>query len=244
MTSDERDQRLSRISTLWTMVFQAHGGPADDAACAQQRLLERYGGAVLRYLLGAVHDPDVAEELFQEFALRFVRGDFRRAVPQRGRLRDYFKTVLIHLVNDYHRSRQRHPQPLVVDHPVADRAENLDSHHQFLQDWREELVDRTWKKLAKVNRVYHDVLLMRIQNPEASSAELAELLTKPLDKQVSAAWVRKTLQRSQAKFATLLIDEVADSLETTDLQSVQVELQALDLLKYCRSALETRAKPC
>src|SRR3712207_7176976 len=47
-----------------------------------------------------------AEELLQEFAVRFLRGDFRRADPQRGRFRDYVKTALIHLVIDHQRAEQ------------------------------------------------------------------------------------------------------------------------------------------
>src|SRR5437868_15369064 len=110
MDAAELSQRLSRIDTLWTMLLRAHGGEPGAVQDAQCKLLERYRGAVYRYLLGAVRDADAAEELAQEFALRFVRGDFRRASPDRGRFRSYLKTALIHLVTDYHRARQRAPR--------------------------------------------------------------------------------------------------------------------------------------
>src|SRR6266436_612212 len=100
---------LSQISTMWTMLFRAHAGGPEGAVSAQRAMMERYGGAVYRYLLGAVRDQDAAAELSQEFAVRFLRGDFRRADPDRGRFRDYLKTSLIHLVTDYHRARQRAP---------------------------------------------------------------------------------------------------------------------------------------
>ena len=93
MNSAELSQRLSRINTLWTMVFQAHGADRDAVQQAQCVLLERYRGAIYRYLVGALRDADAAEELAQEFALRFVRGDFRRANPEKGRFRSYLKTV-------------------------------------------------------------------------------------------------------------------------------------------------------
>jgi DNA-directed RNA polymerase specialized sigma24 family protein len=48
-----------------------------------------------------VRDPEVADDLAQEFALRFLRGDFQRADPERGRCRDYLKRALINLVHDY-----------------------------------------------------------------------------------------------------------------------------------------------
>ena len=127
------DAHLSRISTLWSTFFQAHKS-GDAAVAARQALLERYSGAVYRYLLGAVRDEDTAADLAQEFALRFLRGDFHRADPQRGRFRDYLKTSLIHLVNDHHRDRQQQPAPLASDSPAPSEA---DSENDFLARWRD-----------------------------------------------------------------------------------------------------------
>src|SRR5438132_629599 len=107
---EELNQRLSQISTQWSQVFEAHRDPADELAAARWTLLQRYSGAVYRYLLGAVRDPEVASELSQEFAFRFVRGDFRRADPERGRFRAYVKRALAHLVADHYRARQAWPQ--------------------------------------------------------------------------------------------------------------------------------------
>ena len=53
--------------------------------------------------------------------------------------------------------------------------------------------------------------------------------------------VRKALQRSHAKFAELLVDEVATSLGAPSRDELAEELRELDLLKYCRSALERHA---
>ena len=77
----EPDDRLSRIATQWSAVIAAHAGPPDAAEAVRNRLLLRYTGPVYRYLLGAVRDPDAAADLCQEFAVRFLRGDFRRAGP-------------------------------------------------------------------------------------------------------------------------------------------------------------------
>src|SRR5947207_152703 len=95
------DEHLSRIATRWTMVFAAHRGPDSVERGMLPTLLLRYSGAAYRYLLGAVRDPDRAEDLCQEFAVRFLRGDFHRAAPGRGRFRDYLKTALVNLVNDH-----------------------------------------------------------------------------------------------------------------------------------------------
>jgi RNA polymerase sigma-70 factor (ECF subfamily) len=236
------NERLSRISTLWTLFLQAHQGPEGGAPAAQCLLMRRYGGAVYRYLLGAVRDPDAADDLSQEFALRFVRGDFGRADPARGRFRDYLRTALIHLVNDYHRARQAAPRELHLDapEPAAPSPQNLDDEGGFLASWREDLLDRTWRALAEANSSYHAALCLRIENPDLPSAQMAERLTTQLGKPFTAASVRKVLQRSHEKYADLLVEEVAASLDGPTPQALLQELQELDLLKYCRSALERR----
>ncbi len=242
MEQEELQQRLSQISTLWTMVFQAHQGSPGAVSLAQQALIQRYGGAVYRYMLGAVRDPDVAMDLSQEFALRFVRGDFRRAAPERGRFRDYVKTALIHLVNDYHRARQAWPRQLAADapEPAGPASASVDTERDFLDSWRTEILERTWKALAEAQPTYHAVLLYRVENPDATSPQIAEALSAQLGKPLTADGVRKTLQRAHTKFAELLVDEVACSLETPTPEELRQELRELDLLRYCQSAVERR----
>jgi RNA polymerase sigma-70 factor (ECF subfamily) len=244
MDRDRLNQHLSRISTLWSVLLQAHDGPPDAATAAQKVLLQRYSGAAYRYLLGAVRDPDVAGELCQEFALRFLRGDFRRADPERGRFRDYLKTALIHLVTDHHRARQAWPRPFTATDPEpAAPAETVDTDRDFLTSWREELLERTWAALAAANPAYHAVLLCRIEDPDLASAQMAERLTTQLGKPLTADWVRKTQQRAHEKYADLLLEEVACSLGDATPEQLREELRELDLLKYCRSALARRGCP-
>jgi RNA polymerase sigma factor (sigma-70 family) len=241
METGELNDRLSQISTQWTMVFQAHGGEVDALVAAQNRLMQRYSGAVYRYLLGAARDPDVAADLAQEFALRFVRGDFRRANPKKGRFRDYVKTALIHLVNDYHRARQAWPKPLAeTASPITPPSAGMDTERSFIQSWREDLLDRTWKTLAEANPTYHAVLLLRVEQPDLPSAQIAEQLSGRLGQEFTADGVRKSLERAHKKFAELLVEEVAASLDRPDAHELEAELRELDLLKYCRSALERR----
>ena len=81
MDENTLNSRLSRISTIWTLLGNAHREPGFAAAGAQSALIQRYQGAVYRYLLGALRDPDAADDLFQDFALRVMQGAFRRATP-------------------------------------------------------------------------------------------------------------------------------------------------------------------
>ncbi len=240
MDRDELDQRLSRMSTVWTMVFEAHGAEAVAASAAMSGLALRYSGVVNRYLLGAVRDPDAAAELSQEFALRILRGAFRHADPSRGRFRDYLKIALIHLVDDYRAAQRSRPRPLPRDGPVSPAPASPEPEADFLQSWRTELLDRTWKALATAQPMYHAVLLFRVENPDVASPRMAEELGARLGTSLRPDQVRKALQRSHAKFAELLIDEVAITLGEPTREELAEELREVELLKYCRSTLERR----
>jgi len=245
MDSESMNQRLSRITTRWSLVCQAHSGAKQTASDAQLQLLQRYGGAIQRYLLGALRNAEAAEELSQEFALRFIRGDFHGVDPERGRFRDYVKTVLFRLVANYQKQRQVQPRPLVSE--VA-AAETGDADNDFLDSWRRELLDLAWEELAdlekKTGQPFHAVLRLRIEYPEGemTSAQMAEHLSKQLGKRYTADGVRKTLQRAREKFAELLLDDVLHSLDSPTLEQLEQELRDLGLLGYCRPVLERRSQ--
>src|SRR5262245_9082281 len=147
MDLESRQQHLSRMVTSWTMLQQAHEG-GDTANTAQRDLLQRYYWAVYRYLFGALRDPDAASEVFQEFSLRFLRGHFRRADPHKGRFRDFLKTTLYHLIVDYQRRRSRsreHTLDTDVHEPAFTDERLAEADREFLDSWRQELLERTWK---------------------------------------------------------------------------------------------------
>lgn len=247
MPASGAEQRLSHITTLWSVVDRAHSPASEPLSDAQRVLIERYGGAVHRYLLGALRDRDAADDLFQEFSLRFLRGDFRNAHPQRGRFRDYVKTAVFHLIVDYQKRQKRMPRPLtpeihepaVIDPPVTA------SEHDLMAAWREQLMDRTWIALAgfeqRTGQPYSTILVLRTDQPTLSSAELAERVGAKLGKTYRVDAIRQALRRAREKFADLLLDEIVQSLEQPSVERLAEELADLGLLAYCRSALKRRS---
>jgi RNA polymerase sigma-70 factor (ECF subfamily) len=245
MDSQKTSQHLSQIATLWTVLREAHGDSLGGVAAAQQRLVERYSSAIYRYLLGAVRDPDVAADLFQEFALRFVRGDFKAVDPERGRFRDYLKAVLYRLIVDHHRRQQRRAAPLPEEGPeAAPDAPAAEGDEAFLAAWRTELLSRAWQELDQHEREtgqpLHTVLRLRTDHPELRSPEMAARLAGVLGRPVTSGWVRKRLFLARDKLADLVLDEVARSLDNPSFDDLAQELIDLGLLEYCRPALERR----
>ncbi len=246
MDGQSQDPHLSRLQTLWSQVLEAHDEQADARQAAREALLRRYAGAVRRYLLTALRDPHAADDLAQEFALRFLRGDFRRADPERGRFRDYVKTAVLNLIADHHRRGRNRPGALPADDlGPADSEEPGDrGDSQFRASWRDELLDRAWEALAQLEREtgrpLHTVLKFRATNPKLGSVEMAEQVGKQLGKPVTAAGVRQTLHRARERFADLLLAAVADSLEHPTADRLEEELGELGLLEYCRPALDRR----
>jgi RNA polymerase sigma factor (sigma-70 family) len=214
-------------------------------ALAQEKLLERYCGAIYRYLVSVLRDPHAADELAQEFALNFVKGNFKGVDPERGRFRDYVKTALFNLMRKHQRKRAKEPGTL--DSHVAEPAVEPDvagDDAAFLKGWREELLARAWEALAdfesQTGQLYHTMLHYKTRHPEESSAAMAEQLSARLGKKINAPAVRQTIHRAREKFADLLLDEVARSLAASDKEQLGQELAELGLLAYCQDALQKR----
>jgi RNA polymerase sigma-70 factor (ECF subfamily) len=246
MDSMDSNRHLSRISTLWSLVSLAHHDPSDEVRTAQQKLLDRYSGAIHRYLLGALRNADAAQDLFQDFAYRFLHGDLRRVDPQRGRFRDYVKGVLFHLVADYHKKRQRLPRQLSSDQgdPAVVCEPDAEQEQAFLATWRDELLMRTWAALAAADeakgQIFHAVLRFRAEHRDTPSHEMAEQLSQLLGKPLTRDSVRKTLERARIRFADLLLDEISQELCDPTVEHLEEELIDLNLLDHCREALERR----
>lgn len=244
----EDDLHISQIMTAWSMVREAHG---DHTAVqsAQQQLLKRYGGAVRRYALSALRDEDAADEVFQEFALKFVRGDFGKADPARGQFRAFIKTVVYRLIVDYQRRAKKRGREGAMHSNLAEPVEAVDSlgdDEAFLKSWRDELLARCWQRLADYEREsgkpYHEALRYRVAHPEMRSPDLAEGLTAKLGKPINAGAVRVLLHRARERFAELLLEEVGESLSSSSLDDLEQELIDLELHDYCRPALDKLRK--
>jgi RNA polymerase sigma-70 factor (ECF subfamily) len=235
-------EQLSQISTFWTALVRREPGANDPDRAQATAFVERYQAAVYGYLVRCVHDADRATELFQEFALRFLRGDFHRADPSRGRFRDYLRTVLIHLVRGSYRGHA--PGSLPHDLVASPEATDDPDDTAFLAQWRETILNLVWAGLAAEEAgggpPYHTLLQARAARPNETSADLAESLSRQFtDREAfSETNVRKLLQRGREHFADRVVAEVGRSIPSTEPDRIAQELIDLGFHSFCKKALE------
>jgi RNA polymerase sigma-70 factor (ECF subfamily) len=237
------DPNLNEISTVWPELREAQEGSGPTAQLARTRVLMRYERAIRRYLLGALRDPDAADEVYQEFVCKFLNGAFCNADPARGRFRNLLTSSLANLVSDHRRKARQTPSPLDSDGPTAaDEAAVSDG--QFMRIWREELIERVWEDLAleqsRTGRPLCVLLKLKAKEPGLRSAELADQLEQRIGQKVTVNWVRKRLCEARARFKSLLLDEVGRTLADPGFESLEDELRWLEILDSCRSALYER----
>jgi len=241
MFSQYKDEHLSRIETNWAVLFKAHHGEDSSLNNAQALLLQRYCGAVYRYLVAVIGNVNEADELAQEFALRMLQGKFKTADKSKGRFRDYVKTSLFNLVRRHHRNKNQSPGALHDDAPEPAVAEDNQADQSFTEKWRDEVLSNTWESLARYEResgkLFHTFLQYRTQNNTTSEAMAKEFSTR-LGKALTPAGVRQTLHRARDRFGDMLIDEVARSLQTQDKEVIEQELADLGLLTFCQDAVK------
>lgn len=246
------EDHISRIETLWTLIRQAHGrsedapepaaGDRPDArAAAIAEVFERYSHAIYRYLLKVLGSADDADDVFQEFALRWVRGDYRHADQQRGRFRDYLKVSLLRMVSAHRRKQldegQRSPLPEEVASNAAAPHESFEA--AFRESCREELLFRTWSRLQadqqQGGHSYYTVLNYRANHPRATSEQAAaELNQRTEGPRFTAAGLRKTLQRARQRFSEILLDELRQLIGSSSPEELEQELADLQLHAWCR----------
>src|SRR3954466_3455526 len=205
---------LTDLETSWTTIRNAHcPGPVGQAA--MRELIGRYHDAVERYLQLKLRDRNLADEVFQEFWTKLLTHKLAGADSNKGRFRDYLRTVLHRLIIDHFRVKKL--QPL----PPGDLLDESTPDADYDRVWREVVIKRAMSRLEtyEVNTPknrYHTVLQLRQLNPKAPIEALATQLGDQLGHPVTPEGFRKTLQRARTKFLELLIQELRETIHPNE----------------------------
>lgn len=218
---------LTELETNWSMIQNAHSvSPEGQAAMGE--LISRYHDAVLRYLRLKLRDTNLADEVFQEFWTKLLTRKLAGADCNKGRFRDYLRTVLHRLIIDHFRGRKL--QAL----PPGDLLDPSEPDADYDQVWREAVLNRaltrleTYELKTPKNR-YATVLRLRRDNPDKSIEEIAEVLGLEVGARISPESFRKTLQRARGKYFELLVQELRETIHPATDDDIEDEIQALGL---------------
>ncbi len=245
LDSDD-DSHISRIHTQWSIVLEARKTRSDLAgAVARAELVSRYNGAIFRYFRRLLGSPQDAEDLTQEIVIKFLDGALAGADPQKGRFRDYVKTIVINAARTH---RQNVAKLQAKQHAMDDQTfdgliDRSDEESVWEDCLREDLIAEAMKALAKYEQTsghpYSSLLDWRLKNPFSDSTEMARFLERQTGRSTTPANARKLLQRSREKLAELLLENVKKSLPA-DRQSgdeLQEHLIALGIYEICQPTL-------
>ncbi len=226
-TNPRAADHLTQVETSWTTIRTAHiPGPEGQAAMGE--LVGRYHDAVLRYLRLKLRDANLADEVFQEFWTKLLTRKLAGADHNKGRFRDYLRTVLHRLIIDHFRGRK------LQSLPPGDLLDPTEPDADYDRVWREAILKRAFSRLETYeastpkNR-YATVLTLRRDNPSGSIEEIALELGKRVGTKVTPESFRKTLQRARAKFFDLLVRELKDTIHPATDEDIEDEIHALGL---------------
>lgn len=234
-------QRLEAIVTRWSLLRRAHDDSDTDAISARQALVTRYATAVRSYVRAIMQGSADADEVAQDVVVKMLQGNFAGADPQRGRFRDLLKVAVRNLVKNRW-ARENRRQGVDYDTELVAGPADESPDESWDDAWRKQLMDNAWAALEDYERsnagtVPYTLLRLRAQYPDAESEELAQKLGAKVGRSVRADAVRQQLRRARVRFAELLLEEVADGLDTATPDRIEEELISLGLFEHVRDLL-------
>jgi RNA polymerase sigma factor (sigma-70 family) len=233
--------RLEDIATEWGLLWQAHQA-GEGAGAARNALVLRYAGAIRGYVGALVRDPQEADELTQELIVRLLRGAFAAASPERGRFRAMLAVAARNLART-HWQRKRRQASLELDaEALADENTPAPGEDEALASWRRSILDMAWRGLEEFERAHPGnvawtVLRLRAEHPDDDSAALAARLSEQTGRPFRAAAMRQQLRRARKRFAAVLLEEIARTLDDPTPQRVVEELATVGLMEYVQDFL-------
>jgi DNA-directed RNA polymerase specialized sigma24 family protein len=236
--------RLDQIETNWSLLRLAHQNSVTAAGVARNALVLRYAGALRKYVGILIRQEQDADEVAQEMQLRLLRGDFAGANPERGRFRDLLAVAARNMVRTYWTRKQRHQGEVLDVQQIIVPDEEMPNlgDEELIATWRRSMLDLTWSALEEYQRTHRGsiawtLLRLRSDYPDDDSEQLAARLSKVLGRTYRADAVRQQLRRARLRFAEMLLEEIARSLDNPTPERVEEELIELGLMDYVRDLL-------
>ena len=231
---------LAEPQTSWTLLNQANDIQVTEAVrtAARQEVIQRYLPFAERYLLLALGGrTELVPALISEFSVRVMNGNaLAHVTPEKGRFRDYLRTILKNLVRDHYRYQGRAHEQLNEMEEANIEAKFSDQ--TFYQQWRIELTMQAMQAMGNSERArdreLYAVLQLKMAPKKMSLAAMALQLTNVLGRPVNAAWVGRQTFAARERLRDLVRREVRKSLFDPTEEAVNEELADLGMLEFVR----------
>jgi RNA polymerase sigma-70 factor (ECF subfamily) len=235
--------RLNEINTRWSLLGLAHQNSVTAAGLARNQLVERYSGAIRRFIGVLMRDEPEADDVAQDLMIRLLKGEFSNATPERGRFRDYLAVSARNLVKAFwaRKGRHRAADADVSQLPAADAA-TFASDEAFLATWRRSVLEKARAALEKYQRehagsVSFTILQLRTDHPDDDSRQLASRLSEATGRPFRPEAMRQQLHRARLRFAEMLLEEISLLITDPTPERVEEELIEIGLIDYVRDFL-------
>ena len=231
MSSDiEPLDNLRDISTQWSRLHDAN------------IFVLRYTNAIEAYLRLLLKDENDARDVLQAFLVRVLERGFERASPDKGKFRYYLIRSVHNAAITHQRTTARRRAVDIAELPesLTSAADELSGYWQ--RDWHECILGRVWQRLqhreeSSENNLFFTILQASTKNEDADSVTLAQQVSEQTGRPVSAELFRQQLSRARKAFARLIVEEVAETLEDANRESLVEELSEVGLMPYVQAYL-------
>jgi RNA polymerase sigma factor (sigma-70 family) len=225
--SSSAGARLQFATTHWSMVLAAGGLLSQEQSEALEALCRAYWYPLYVYIRRAGQGPEDAKDLTQSFLSHFLeKGALSLADRERGRFRTFLLTALKHYLVDEHRrvSAVKRGGGSVFQPLEADDGEERYQFEPVDLASPDVLYDRSWAKAVLAQA------LSRLREEYASSkhgpgfealkdyvwGERSGLSCAELGREIgmSEEAAKKAVQRMRQRFAQLLREQIAETVNT------------------------------
>jgi RNA polymerase sigma-70 factor (ECF subfamily) len=160
--------------------------------------------------------------------------------PERGRFRRMLAVAARNFVRNYWQQQHRRAG---VDLDMQELPDNeSESDAEAARTWQQSMLELAWRALEEFEKAHPGniawtVLRLRADFPDADSEELARRLSERTGRHFKAEAMRQQLRRARKRFAQMLLDEVARTLDDPTPEQIQEELMEVGLTEYVQDFL-------
>lgn len=226
--------------TRWSLIAAVRAGTDPQARQALETLCQAYWYPLYAYARRSGQPPEDAADLTQGFFAHLVEKDIlSRAIPERGRLRNFLLASMNRFIRDEWRRQGRvkrggGQRVLSLDRPYAaelyarEPAQLATPESLYHRRWALTLLDRTLVALQDDYAQRGKGRLFELLKPKLTETPHATPLTELAQAEgIAEGTLRVALCRLRSSFRLRLVEEVAAGLESPTPEAVDEEINAL-----------------